>query len=253
MLRNIIFMILILFSGLVSSETEFKSQEEFGKWLTYYYLNPEPANIVQAVRYMSESGFLENEQSYPPIFGFLAGVFKSNPSKVSSWVNDLSSLKDSSYGVVVLGLWYANLPDSKERVYAVLEKRPVLKKQFNFLYQGSSMGIHEIPLEQGPWVLDALWGNFMATGNTEPVARIMEALPWIDVKGETNKLLVAGAARWSLTSNAEQHEKVMAICESEIKKQSPAVQEKLKSVIAEAKRGSNQPIKPAHKLSQHNT
>jgi hypothetical protein len=244
MLRNTVFVILILFSGLASSETEFKSQEEFGKWLTYYYLKPEPENIVQAVRYMSESGFLENGKTYPPIFGFLAGVFKNNPSKIGSWVNDLSSLKDSSYGVVVLGVWYANISDSKEKVYAILEKRPALKEQFSYLYKGSPMEIRQIPLEQGSWVLDALWGNFMATGSTEPVARIMEALPWLDVKGETNKLLVAGAARWSLTSNAEQHKKVMAICESEIEKQPPAVQEKLKSVIAEAKKGPNQPIKP---------
>ncbi len=244
MLRNTLFIILIVFSGIVSSETEFKSQEEFSKWLTYYYLDPKPENIVQAVRYMSESGFLDNGKAYPPIFGFLAGVFKNNPSKVSSWINNLSSLNDSSYGVVVLGLWYANLPNSKKSVYAILEKRPVLEKRFNYLYQGSPIEIHQIPLEQGSWVLDALWGNFMATGNTEPVARIMEALPWLDVKGETHKLLVAGAARWSLTSNAEQHKKVMAICESEIKKQPPAVQDKLKVVIAEAKKGPNQPIKP---------
>jgi hypothetical protein len=238
-------MILIIFSGHVSSETEFKSQKYFSKWLTYYYLNPEPENIVQAVNYISENGFLQNGKTYPPIFGFLAGVFKNNPSKVSSWVDNLSSLEDSSYGVVVLGLWYANLSDSKEKVYAMLEKRPALKKQFNYLYQGSPMEIRKIPLEQGPWVLDALWGNFMATGNTEPVARIIEALPWLDVKGEINKLLVAGAAQWSLTSNAEQHKKVMAICENEIKIQPPAVQEKLRSVIAEAKKGPNQPTKPA--------
>jgi hypothetical protein len=244
MLRKTLFIILILFSEVVSSETEFKSEEEFSKWLTYYYLDPEPENVVEAVRYMSESGYLDNGKAYPPIFGFLAGVFKKNPSKVSSWVNNLSSLNNSSYGVVVLGLWYANLPNSKERVHAILEKRPVLKEQFNYLYHGSPMEIKQIPLEQGPWVLDALWGNFMATGNAEPVARIMEALPWLDVKGETHKLLVAGAARWSLTSNAEQHKKVMDICESEIKTQPPAVQDKLKSVITEAKKRPDQPIKP---------
>lgn len=235
---------LILFSGVVSSETEFKSQTEFSKWLTYYYLNPEPENIVQAVRYMSNSGLLDNGKAYPPIVGFLAGVFKKNPSKVSSWVNNLSSLSNSSYGVVVLGLWYANLPDSKERVYSLLEKRPALKAQFNYLYQGSPMEIQQIPLEQGPWVLDALWGNFMATGNAEPVARIMEALPWLDAKGEARKLLVAGAARWSLTSYAKQHKKVMAICESEIKTQPPAVQVKLKSVISGAKKGLTSPSSP---------
>lgn len=114
------------------------------------------------------------------------------------------------------------------------------------------MEIQQIPLEQGPWVLDALWGNFMATGNAEPVARIMEALPWLDAKGEARKLLVAGAARWSLTSYAKQHKKVMAICESEIKTQPPAVQVKLKSVISGAKKGLTSPIKPTLNIPLYN-
>ncbi len=149
-------------------------------------------------------------------------------------------LDDTSYGVVVLGLWYANLSESKERVYAMLEERPTLKEQFNLLYQGSPMGITDIPLEQGAWVLDALWGNFMATGGKEPVVRIMQALPWMDVRGDVNRLLVGGAAQWSLISNSIQHKKVMAICEDEVSKQGPKVQEKLKVVVTEAKKGPEQ-------------
>lgn len=79
----------------------------------------------------------------------------------------------------------------------------------------------------------------MATGDREPVVRIIQALPWLDVKGDTNRLLVAGAAKWSLTSNAVQHEKVMNICEGETKKQSSGVQAKLKAIIADAKKGPN--------------
>lgn len=244
MRRNIVFLLLLLFAGVASADAEFNSQEEFGRWLTYYYLNPEPEKLAPAIRYMSENGFLENGKAYPPIFGFIAGIFQNNQENIDDWLTEFSSLNDNSYGVVVLGLWYANLPNSKESVYNILEKRQSLKEQFNFLYQGSPMAVTSIPLEQGAWVLDALWGNFMATGNKEPVVRIMQALPWTDVKGETNKLLVAGAAQWSLTSNAIQHKKVMAICESEANNQSPTVQEKLKAVIAEAKKGPNQPIKP---------
>lgn len=247
MRRNIAFLFLILFMGPVSVGAEFNSQEEFGKWLTYYYQKPEPEKIIPAVRYMSENGFLDNGKSSPPIFGFIAGVFRENQGKVEIWVNSLNSLDDTSYSVVVLGLWYANLPESKERVYAMLEKRPSLKEQFNFLYQGSPMGITDIPLEQGAWVLDSLWGNFMATGSKEPVIRIMQALPWLDVKGDVNRLLVGGAARWSLTSNAIQHKKVMAICEDEASKQSLEIQEKLRAVVTEAKKGPNQALQPTPK------
>ncbi len=240
MKRYTFFLFFVLILGPVSAGAEFNSQEEIGKWLTFYYQNPEPEKLVPAVRYMSENGFLNDGKAYPPIFGFIAGVFKQNQSEVKSWANDLSSLDDTSYGVIVLGLWYANLSWSKESVYAMLEKRQSLKEQFNYLYHGSPMGITDIPLEQGAWVLDALWGNFMATGSKEPVVRIMQALPWLDVKGDVNRLLVGGAAQWSLTSNAIQHKKVMAICEDEAFKQSPEVQEKLEAVVAEAKQKPNQ-------------
>ena len=98
------------------------------------------------------------------------------------------------------------------------------------------MPVEKIPLEQGAWVLDALWGNFMATGNKAPVQRIMTTLPWIDVKGDINRLLIGGAARWSLTSNAVQHQRIMQFCEEDVSTQSKKVAAKLREVIANAKK-----------------
>jgi hypothetical protein len=48
-------------------------------------------------------------------------------------------------------------------------------------------------------------------------------------------LLVAGAARWSLTSNAIQHRRVLEICQEEVGKQPKEVAEKLRKIIAHAK------------------
>jgi hypothetical protein len=180
--------------------TGFQSQDDFSKWMTFYYQKPDPARFPEAVEYMSESGLLDNENALAPSFGFLAGVFHDNPQQLEGWIKQLDSLNEPHLGVVVLGLWYANLPDSQKRVYAFLEKHQNLKQRFGYLYKGSPMPVEKIPLEQGAWVLDALWGNFMATGNKIPVQRIMTTLPWIDVKGDINRLLIGGAARWSLTS-----------------------------------------------------
>ena len=198
----------------------FTSQEEFSKWLTFYYLKPEPKNIPAAVRYMSESGVLNNKNAFSPMFGFLAGVIKDNPNKADVWAQELKSIEPAHYGVVILGIWYAKLPNSKEIVYEILDSDDALKEQFAYLKKGDTMQIQEIPLEQGAWVLDALWGEFSATGKDEPVARIAEALPWIDVKGDTGRLLVGGAANWSLRSNAVQHDRVFSIV-SELTREDP--------------------------------
>lgn len=218
------------------AKTEFESQENFSHWLTFYYEKPEPNRIPDAVKYMSQSGVLDNNNTISPVFGFLSGVFRSHPKQIDPWLKELQNLKEKHLGVVILGLWYSGLPDSKSRVSAFLDKHPKLKPDFSFINQGSPMTVEQIPLEQGPWVLDALWGKFMATGENAPVERIITALPWLDVKGDTTRLLVGGSARWSLTSNAVQHKRVLEICEETAKIQNGEVVVKLGDVIKNVKK-----------------
>ncbi|HZP24240.1 MAG TPA: hypothetical protein VFB04_12380, partial [Terriglobales bacterium] len=66
-------------------------------------------------------------------------------------------------------------------------------------------------------LLDALWASFFASGDERYVNRIIGALPLVNARGDTGKMLIGGAARWSLASNAYQHPKVMQICEAQLK------------------------------------
>lgn len=214
----------------------FESQEDVSKWLMGYYKAPDISRFPEAIEYMSQSGMLDNKQAIAPVFGFVAGVFEDNPALVEGWVDKLEYLKEEHLGVLVLGLWYANLPVSQARTYAILDKHPRLNGEFSFLRKGSPMPVTKIPLEQGAWVLDVLWGNFMATGKKDPVERIMAALPWVDVKGDVNRLLIGGAARWSLTSNAVQHNRVFEFCEIATKTQAKEVALKLLEIVDAARK-----------------
>lgn len=220
----------------VNAAPAFNSEEELMRWVTYYYKKPQPARIPEAVKYLNQVGALSNQNSIAPIFGFLSGVFSQNPQRVSDWINELTSIGEKELGTVVLGIWYADLPDSKARVYALLEKYPKLKSDFEYLYKGGPMAIEKIPLDQGPWVLDALWGKFMATGDVAPVERVISALPWVNVKGNIDRLMVGGSARWSLTSNAVQHKRVLEICERLATEQSSETTIELLKVIKAAKK-----------------
>jgi hypothetical protein len=212
-----------------------ESKAEVVRWFTYYYQNPEPDNVPEALKFAGKAGLLDDKKAVPPMVGFLAGVIRNNPEEVNGWMDALKPLEEPIFGVVVLGLWYADLPDSKKQAYSILDQHPKLKDQYKFLYQGSPMAVDRIPLEQGPWVLDLLWGNFMATGDKAPVVRIISALGWIDVKGDTNRLLVAGAAKWSLTSNAVQHRRVMEILQEELGKQPEEIAGQLRNILDKAK------------------
>lgn len=235
-MRRLFFLIMFIVAvSPAMAGTAFQSDRDFSPWLTFYYENPDPNRVPDAIRYMSKSGILDKDSAIPPISGFLSGVFRNNPDKVASWLSQLNSLKEQHLGVVVLGVWYAALPDSQKIVYGLLKKHPKLKPHFEFLYQGTPMIVEQIPLEQGSWVLDALWGKFMATGDSAPVERIISTLPWIDVKGDVNRLVIGGSAGWSLTSNAVQHKRVLELCEAAEKTQTAEVAAKLREVIKNAK------------------
>lgn len=212
--RILLLLISICFlSNTYGAEKGFENDQQFQEWLMNYYLEPDPSRVSLAMSYLSETGFLGNAKRTPPIFGFLAGVLSTNPTLAPQLTKELSKLPDEHFSVVLLGLWYSNIPNAKSIVYSYLDESETLSSQMDHLRKGSTMPITKIPLEQGPWVLDALWGNFFATGKTDPVERITEALPWIDVKGDINRLMVGGAARWSLSSNIENYERVSEIVE----------------------------------------
>ena len=231
MLKRLLIVLLLVLVSASHAQSTFTSQDDLQKWVTYYYLNPEPHKVPAAVQYLSQSGMLDRENPVPPILGFLAGAFQNNPDQLSSWLDELSSLPEPHLGIVLIGLWYAELPNSGERVHSTLENYPSLAEQYEFIAHGDPIGVTEIPLEQGPWVLDVLWGNFMATGDKQPIIRIMAALPWENVEGDVNRLMVGGAANWSLSSNARQHEKVRQICEEEVNHQPEEVAQKLRAVL----------------------
>ena len=74
----------------------------------------------------------------------------------------------------------------------------------------------------------------MATGEEKYVIQVISVLPYSIIKGNIPRLLVGGSARWSLTSNAIQHKRVLDICMSQLDKQPKEVKEILSEVITEA-------------------
>src|SRR5260221_671538 len=65
--------------------------------------------------------------------------------------------------------------------------------------------------------------------------RVIDALPFLDANGDEVRAVTGGAARWSLTSNAVQHPRVLEICEVVAGRQKPGEGANLRAVIAAAK------------------
>ena len=234
--RSLLFAVALVCSPSFATEGNFSDANALGLWITYYYSNPEPHRVAEAIRAASSHGFMKNGQKAPPFIGFIAGVMSKNPSMAQSLAEQLTSLPEVDQPVLILGVWYSAYPEAKPLLERLTESMPKHKEMIDHLLANGRPSLLDLPLEQGPWVLDALWGNFMATGDNAPVARIISALAWISVRGDAPRLLVGGAARWSLISNAIQHRPVMTACRNEVESQPKEVAKVLREVIAEAEK-----------------
>lgn len=235
-LRSILVVVALVCSPVFAAVEDFANAEALGRWITYYYSKPEPHRVAEAIHAASSQGFMKNGQKAPPFIGFIAGVMSKNPSIAQSLAEQLTSLPEVDQPVLILGVWYSAYPEAKPLLEWLTKSMPKHKEMIDHLLANGRPSLLDLPLEQGPWVLDALWGNFMATGDDAPVTRIISALPWINVRGDVPRLLVGGAARWSLISNAIQHKRVMTACRKELASQPKEVSEVLREVIAEAEK-----------------
>ncbi len=215
----------------VFGQGTFQSPAQVKKWLKHYYRKPEPNRVPEMVGCLSASELLDKKNAISPIFGFLSGVFHDNPERVDGWVRTLEALKEHHLGVVVFGLWYSNLPDARQKVDGLLNRHARLKKEFSFLSDSQPHPLVEIPLAQGQWILDALWGNFMATGSPTPVRRVISTLAWLEDKQDTKKYMVASSAKFSLATNIIQHPRVRQICKAELAVQPEEIARPLKALI----------------------
>ena len=87
--------------------------------------------------------------------------------------------------------------------------------------------------------LDESWGQFMANGAREPVQAVIAALPLIETGDDVEQMLIGGAARWSLRSQALQHPFVLAYCQDAARGADEPNRHLLRALIDDVRRDFN--------------
>jgi len=219
------FFFTLLFSINVSALTENK----LNNWLTYYYKSPNPDLMIEALDSMHSAGYFKKDNAVAPMSSFLGSIFKKNDEKLKYWVNSFTKYEDKEKLVLIYALWFADTNKSKTYLKELKTTSPYEQK-IEKLLQTPFKGLENIEITS-PAILDMLWGGFFATGNTVYVDRIISVLPWANVKGDIPKLLIGGSARWSLTSNALQHDKVYIHCKSILDEQPETIKNELENIL----------------------
>jgi hypothetical protein len=167
---------------------------------------------------------------------FLAQVSAANTGELETWFGQLRNGTEDQKSALALTLWMVGSSGSKA----------LLKSLSSDGSGGFQNYVRELLADDHPpdllhddidnaGFLDALWASFFASGDERYVKRIISALQLVNVHGDTGKMLIGGAARWSLASNAFQHPKVMQICEAEMKELPKEQQPALAEVVQSAK------------------
>jgi hypothetical protein len=199
------------------------SADELQSWLTYYYLKPRPELLLPSLAVMDrelqrgKGRSLSDQVRRGGMRTFYAKVLAQNDKIVDEVERQLPTL-----------------PAGQQEFITEALRRCGTKACLRALNSDIPL-VSDMDQITAPTDLDDRWGAFFATGDARYVREIMEVLDFAEDKRDPTVLVVAGAARWSLTSNAYQHKRVLAICEEGARASKGARKLILDEIISRAK------------------
>jgi hypothetical protein len=190
---------------------------------------------------MQKSGLLYREPVRTTAVS-IGRIFRENREHLSSWYREMGSLDPAATRVIWQALWWSDTEEARAILRSEAESRPGSEEAKEIAVGLAHPPPDLLTLEiSRPWDLDALWVSFLVTGDDRYVRRVVTALALAKpaesgvTEQELGKLLLGEVAKWSLTSNARTHPRVLEICRKELEEPHPStVLEHLESVISEA-------------------
>jgi hypothetical protein len=231
----------------------FTSVDRLMDWISNYRKHKNPSRVPAAVHAMQEFGLFGDEEKAWFCTGFIAGVLGSNPKDGPGMIPRMFPMPDKEQAVIIRAIAYSGRPDWRELLEKNSSRMPLRRPLIDDFLAGKRPILMELPLDHGgsPGIY-ALWGYYVATGQHEPVVRIMEALRWSKNKDDSGfsfrkvfsgwgrdpsaveKITTGGTAKWTLASYAERDRELLALYRAEYGRQPEEIAKPLKDVIEAA-------------------
>jgi hypothetical protein len=224
---------------LLESLESIGTAEQVGEWLTYYYLHPRRDLAASALRQMSQEGYLADPSVNSSMAAFFGRLMAADPTLVAELVEVARQGSEDQQFAVANALWQAGTKEAQAALVSMSELGS--DRLVRYVAELRADPRHPDYLHDAvdsPAILDACWASFFATGDPAYVHRIIEVLPWAEIRGDVAKLLIGSAARWSLASNAIQHPRVLEICEARLASGPDTALEEIVAAAKERARGT---------------
>jgi len=231
----------------------FTSPDQLMDWISNYRDHKEPWRVPGAVHAMNDFGLFGDEEKAWFCIGFIAGVLGSNPKDGPSLVPKMFPMPDKEQAIIIRAIVYSGRPDWRELLEKNSSRMPLRRPLIDDFLNDKRPTLMTLPLDTGgsPGIY-ALWGYYVATGQHEPVVRIMEALRWSKTKADggfsfrkvfsgwgrdpsaVDKITTGGTAKWTLASYAERDRQLLVLYRAESGRQPEEIAVPLKDVIKAA-------------------
>jgi len=231
------------------SEGSFSTPERLVDWVYNYHAHPTPWRVPAAVRAMRELGLFTDEEKGAFCTGFIAGVLGANAKDGPALVGKMLPMPDKDQAVLIRAIAFSGRPDWRELLTKYKDRMPLRQPLIDSYLSGKAKTLMEIDLSDGPSVVYTLWGYYVATGQYEPVVRIMQALRWSKNKNDGNfslkkifsnwrndpsavdKISTGATAKWTLASYAERNRDLLSLYRAEYEHQPKEIAQPLRDVI----------------------
>jgi len=231
---------------------EFASAERLLDWVSNYRDKPQYWKVPAAVHAMRDHRLFTDEEQRWFCIGFIAGVLGTNPKDGPGLIPKMFPMPPKEQEVVIRAIAYSGRPDWQDLLVKNAGKMPLRKPLIDDLLDGRRPTLQAMALDaEGAKAVYALWGYYVASGQHEPVVRIVQALQWskgAEKKGffgklasgwgadanNVEKVTTGGTAKWTLASYAERDRELIRLYQAELKNQPEEIAEPLKDVIEAA-------------------
>ena len=214
-----------------ADEQEFAKAEDVLKFINDYRANPQPDKLPQIVRAMGNLGLFRDLDMAGVHVGFIAGVLGSNPDKTERLITEMFPMPPEDQVVLIKAIAFSGLANWKSVMERFIERMPARNGLIRKYLYGDGKVLADLPLEGSSFVLDAHWGYYFASGNPEPVRRIVSTLAWAKDKNNLEKLTIASMAKWTLATNASRDKDLMDILKAEVNRQPKEIRVEVSEVI----------------------
>ncbi len=233
-----------------ASSADFTTANGIIDWASDYRQHKQPWRLPQAVHAMEALGLFGDDEKGGFCIGFIAGVIGSNPRDGAKLISGMFPLPPKDQEMIIKAIAYSGRPDWQDLLVKFAPKMPLRKPLVDDFLTGKEPTLLDVPLTSGGTpLIYTLWGYYAATGQYQPVLRIIQALQWSKNKevpgfswaklwrgwtkagADVNKITIGGTAKWTLASYAERNRELLKLYQAELQNQPPDITEPLKEVI----------------------